>query len=310
MKRHWPILGASVSLVGLFALLAPVRHRAWIERSEGNAVQRIALESRSLLGMRRSAWGAQVTGTQAWGNARQGFFLSPRAAETFEIRAWPRFVQALSVSPSGGLNEGELMEQGDRDRFRAWFVAILEQQADGPSPAWEPAQRDCAGLLRFAFREAWGPHTEAWRSRVGFGGPAVAGDPNPALAGPWRQAFPTEEGWQPFAKGALLRRLSCVFLGREVAVAKPGDLLFFARGGARPQPDHAMAFVRPDLDGQPVLLYHTGPEQSGGTAQEGEVRRVRLDELLHHPDPPFRPLPENPAFLGVYRWKVLTEARY
>jgi uncharacterized protein YfaT (DUF1175 family) len=69
-----------------------------------------------------------------------------------------------------------------------------------------------------------------------------------------------------------------------------------------------MAFVRPDTDGQPVLLYHTGPEGSGATRSEGEVRRVRLDELLHHPNPDFRPLPENPAFLGVFRWKVLTES--
>jgi uncharacterized protein YfaT (DUF1175 family) len=30
---------------------------------------------------------------------------------------------------------------------------------------------------------------------------------------------------------------------------------------------------------------------------------------MHHPDPEFRPTPENPAFLGVYRWKVLSDAR-
>jgi uncharacterized protein YfaT (DUF1175 family) len=186
-------------------------------------------------------------------------------------------------------------------------VAILEQQLDGPSPAWEPAQRDCAGLLRFAFREAWGPHTEAWRNRVAFASPSVASDPSQSLAGPWRQAFPTPEGWRPFAKGAFLRRMACVPLGRELSEARPGDLLFFARGGAHAQPDHAMAFVRPDTDGQPVLLYHTGPEGSGATRAEGEVRRVRLDELMHHPDAEFRPLPENPAFLGVFRWKVLAE---
>jgi hypothetical protein len=68
-----------------------------------------------------------------------------------------------------------------------------------------------------------------------------------------------------------------------------------------------MAFVRPDLDGAPMLLYHTGPEGSGAARQPGDIRRARLDDLLHHPEPDFRPLPENPAFLGLYRWRLLTD---
>jgi hypothetical protein len=95
--------------------------------------------------------------------------------------------------------------------------------------------------------------------------------------------------------------------GRDLQLARPGDLIFFARGGAHAQPDHAMAFVRPDVDGAPMLLYHTGPEGSGATRKPGEVRRVRLDDLLHHPDPDFRPLPENPAFLGLYSWQLLAD---
>lgn len=55
-----------------------------------------------------------------------------------------------------------------------------------------------------------------------------------------------------------------------------------------------------------MLLYHTGPDGSAGT-DPGEVRRVRLDDLMHHPEPDFRPLPENPAFLGLYRWHLLAE---
>ena len=311
MKIALRLIAGGAAVAALLGALVPLRHRAWSERSEGNPVQRIVLESRSLFGLRRTAWDAKVEGAEAWGNARDGFFLAPERPVTLTIRAWPGFEASFPLQPIKGREAASaLLEQGDREAFRKWFVAILEQQLEGPSPAWEGPQRDCAGLLRFAFREAWGPHTEAWRARLAFSGPAVAGDPNPSLAGPWRTAFPTEDGWQPFAKGALLRRLACVSLGREVLEAKPGDLLFFARGGAHGQPDHAMAFVRPDGDGQPVLLYHTGPEGSGATRSEGEIRRVRLDELMHHPDPDFRPLPENPAFLGVYRWKVLVESPF
>lgn len=299
------ILGLGLALLASAAILAPVRHRGWIERSEGNPVQRVVLESRSLVGLRRTAWHAQLEGAEAWGSAADGFFCSPRQSVDVVLKAWPGFRQNLLVAPVLGDEPSALLGQGDRDAFRTWFVALLEQQTEGVSAAWEPAQRDCAGLLRFAFREAWGPHTEAWRERVGFSTSPVAAEPSLNLAGPWQQAFPTPEGWRPFAKGAFLRAHACESLGRDLAEAQPGDLLFFARGGSRAEPDHAMAFVRPAADGQPMLLYHTGPEGTGLTRKDGEVRRVRLDDLMHHPEADFRPLPENPAFVGLYRWKVL-----
>ncbi len=178
---------------------------------------------------------------------------------------------------------------------------------EAPSPAWEPAQRDCAGLLRFAFREALAPHTAAWRDRVGYAAPPPGQDPAPSFGGAWRGGFPTPDGPQAFARGLFLRNLSCVHLGRDIQLAHPGDLVFFARGGARSQPDHAMAFTRPDVDGMPMLVYHTGSEGGGIARPPGEVRRVRLGDLLQHPDPDFRPVPENPAFLGLYRWRLLAE---
>ena len=306
------ILGGGLAflVLAIAAALVPVRHGCRIERSDGNPIQRVVLESRSLLGLHCTAWNARVEGTEigsgvAWGGAREGFFLSPIQPVSIVLKAWPGFSQTMALSPIEAQASTTLLGQGDREAFRTWFVAILEQQLDGVSPAWEPAQRDCSGLLRFAFREAWGPHTESWRDRTGFPPSPVAFDPSPALAGPWKHGFPTPEGWKPFAKGAFLRTYACVPVGRDLSEASPGDLIFFARGGAHPEPDHAMAFVRPDSDGQPILLYHTGPEGSGLTRKDGEIRRVRLDELMHHPDPDFRPLPENPAFLGLYRWKVL-----
>jgi uncharacterized protein YfaT (DUF1175 family) len=40
----------------------------------------------------------------------------------------------------------------------------------------------------------------------------------------------------------------------------------------------------------------------------GEMRRVRLEELLQHPSPRWRPVEGNRNFLGVYRWNILKEA--
>lgn len=289
----------------------PFRVVAWVEAANGNPVQHLALEARSVLGLRVSPWRARVSGLPAWGNSTEGFYFAPTVPASISVSAFPRFNKTFSVVPSGGekLNGGlsGLSDEGDREAFRRWFVAILEDQLERLSPAWEPAQRDCSGLLRFAFHEAWGPHTEAWRARTAFGGVVAARNPSFESGGPWRNGFPTPEGWRPFAKGAVLRDLSCVFMGRDTQIAKAGDLLFFSRGGARPTPDHSMAFARPNADGMPVLVYHTGREQSGLSRDAGEMRRVRLSDLLQHPDPDFRPLPENPAFLGVYRWRVLAE---
>lgn len=302
-----PLLIAGAAGLGALAL-APVRHAARLETAEGNPVQRLVLESRSLFGLRRTAWGAKASGG-AWGNAVEGFFLGPIKPTHVELSAWPGFHQGFDLVPTGAaFGSGPSWDQGDREAFRTWFIALLEDQLERVSPAWEPAQRDCAGLLRFAFREAWGPKDPAWKARLSYTGAFVAKAPSAALAGPWAKGFPTPEGWQPFAKGAYLRDYACVPVGREVAEARPGDLLFFSRGDARRTPDHAMAFARPDADGMPVLIYHTGAEGSADSRDAGALRRVRLADLLQHPDSAFRPQPENPAFLGVYRWKVLADS--
>jgi hypothetical protein len=276
-----------------------------VDEDLANPVRRIRVESRSLLGLTRPGWGVRLAGAPAWGSAAEGFFLKVDEPRVVTLEVWPGFRQALSLAATPMTTPTSLAEEGDREAFRTWFVALLEQQLEAPSPAWEPAQRDCAGLLRFAFREALAPHTTAWRERVAFSAGPPGQDPSPTFAQAWRAGFPTPEGLQPFAKGAYLRRLACVALGRDLQQARPGDLLFFARGGAHAQPDHAMAFVRPDADGAPMLLYHTGPEGSGSSRHPGDLRRVRLEDLLHHPDPEFRPLPENPAFLGLFRWRPL-----
>jgi uncharacterized protein YfaT (DUF1175 family) len=305
MKTASILTVTAVAVAVAFGTLVPVRHRLAVESDPANPVCHLRVESRSLLGLKRTAWGVTLSGATAWGSGAEGFFLVTDRPAEVTVSAWPRFRQLLSISPSIAVRPSALKEEGDREAFRTWFVALLEQQLEAPSPAWEPAQRDCAGLLRFAFREALASHSAAWRERVAFSAGPPGQDPAPGFAWEWRGGFPTPEGTGPFAKSAYLRRLACVPLGRDLQLARPGDLIFFARGGARAQPDHAMAFVRSDLDGMPMLLYHTGPEGSGAGRQPGEIRRVRFDDLLHHPDPEFRPLSENPAFLGLFRWRLL-----
>src|SRR6185295_10853702 len=48
----------------------------------------------------------------------------------------------------------ELSSYMDRQNFRSWFTRIAETQFYEVSPQWNLEQRDCAGLARFAWREA------------------------------------------------------------------------------------------------------------------------------------------------------------
>ncbi|MBE3131976.1 MAG: DUF1175 family protein, partial [Acidobacteria bacterium] len=45
------------------------------------------------------------------------------------------------------------------------------------------------------------------------------------------------------------------------------------------------------------VVYHTGPDD----ASPGEVRKVRLIDLMRHPSPRWRPVTANPVFVGVFR---------
>ena len=64
-----------------------------------------------------------------------------------------------SDSDSDGFPDAaEINSQNDRNSFRMWFVTIAESQALHASDAWNIENRDCAGLVRFAYREALREH--------------------------------------------------------------------------------------------------------------------------------------------------------
>ncbi len=65
-----------------------------------------------------------------------------------------------------------------------------------------------------------------------------------------------------------------------------------------------MVFVGPsvfDPSARDWVVYHTGPDG----ASTGEVRKVRAQDLERHPAPRWRPVPDNPVFVGVFRLAFL-----
>jgi hypothetical protein len=98
-------------------------------------------------------------------------------------------------------------------------------------------------------------------------------------------------------------RHNSTFLAKRWEAAQPGDLLFFRQSQAE-HAFHMMVFLGPSLcasDAGPFAVYHTGPSGS----DPGEMRRPLISELLRHPEPRWRPSPQNPAFLGAFRWNLL-----
>src|SRR5512133_2200201 len=120
-------------------------------------------------------------------------------------------------------------------------------QVEAIDPAWDEAQRDCAGLVRFAYRAAF--------KRL---------DPRRAAEGPFRDAG------QPahFADAATLLRESFVRIGRDDAARaalRSGDLVAFARedeGGAPVY--HLMMIVRAEdpAHGKILVVYHPGEKDA------------------------------------------------
>jgi uncharacterized protein YfaT (DUF1175 family) len=229
----------------------------------------------------------------------------------------------LGLDPTDQFGDGtpdflRLQSEDDRIAFRHWFAFLAEstyfqKDEDRPKEA-----DDCAALIRFAYREALRKHNARWANQWRLAQlPNVASVrkyeyPHTALAA---GLFRTKPGafapddiangtFAQFADAESLRRYNTHFVSRQLNAARPGDLLFFRQGGHK-MPFHTMIYVGNSYftDGSDWIIYHTGPNDDA----RGEIRRVTVTELQHHPEFCWRPLPQNPAFLGVYRWNILRE---
>src|SRR5258708_37020773 len=101
--------------------------------------------------------------TLAWGFSRllpraRGFEGVPASAkQEAEINPLTPTSSAATLidSDNDGIPDtAELHTFQDRDNFRRWFTTIAETQFYQLSDQWKAEQRDCAGLGRFAMREA------------------------------------------------------------------------------------------------------------------------------------------------------------
>lgn len=213
----------------------------------------------------------------------------------------------------------ELRSFSDRESFRRWFTALAELQFYRLSPQWNAEQRDCAGLVRFAWREALRKHDRLWFQGMGDGVEAVAPDLRAFTLdrspigeklfrtefGSFQEADLNNGKLAEFADARTLKNYNSTFVNRDWHQAQSGDLLFFHQPWVQKYPYHVMIFLgeaRHANEGAPDwVVYHTG----ASAEDKGEVKKVRLSVLAQHPDRRWRPVEGNRNFLGFYRLKIL-----
>lgn len=226
---------------------------------------------------------------------------------------------SLDSDNDGIPNVEELQSFMDRENFRRWFTAIAEAQFYRLSEQWNSEQRDCAGLVRFAWREALRRHDRVWFQKMGPAYAAVAPDvghfnleQSPLGEKLFRTSFGSyKDGelsngtFSEFADARTLKNFNAKFISRDRRNAQAGDLLFFYQPWVQKFPYHVMIFLgdskQTGEEASDWVVYHTG--SSPGDA--GTLKKVQLSVLDHHPNKRWRPVESNSNFLGFYRLKIL-----
>ncbi|MFW6173788.1 MAG: DUF1175 domain-containing protein [Elusimicrobiota bacterium] len=212
-------------------------------------------------------------------------------------------------SNKNGLPDVVELDERNSEIFRFWFVNIAILQAIENSEVWSINEKDCAGLIRFAYKEALKNHDENWIKNLGFNQKewkeltgvnlSKLEDVNifnyPFIPVIGTSIFLTESGkFSAYADAYNLLRHNTVFVSKKVEDVEPGDILFFHFPD--PSTFHSMIFTG---DG---LVYHTGPVSEDS---EGKVKLWLFDDYMRLMPIQWLPVKENPFFLGFYRFKIL-----
>jgi uncharacterized protein len=248
----------------------------------------------------------------------------------------PAAVRLADAAPNHGNQLTDRFEDGtpdflrldspeDVESFRRWFAIIAEYQALRPSNELPGEISDCAALIRYAYRNALRGHDEAWFQETQMRPPDALPSvgkysyPHTPLGAALFRVKPGSYApndlktgaFAEFADAKTLKSLNMFLVSRDVRRARPGDVLFYFQLEQN-SPFHSMIFIgrsqwpvegeTPQVDD--IVVYHTGPIGR----KRGEMRRVRVEDLMRHPSPRWRPVEGNSNFLGVYRWHILREA--
>jgi uncharacterized protein YfaT (DUF1175 family) len=236
----------------------------------------------------------------------------PEEVSRYQRETEPKFKERAATGDIA------FLPNDDEHVVRDNVALVALAQAQRSSVRWQREQRDCAGLVRFAYKEAVSPRTAEQVKEIFYRPVAF-----PALRYPTKLVLPTYPTlWQTgfssegapqfdfFADAETLVGYNFRLKGRDVSMAENGDILAYRKDIGAESPYHLMIFGGPDAR-RGVVVYHTGSEPEVVPRRVGVVRKlappsvrvVRVSELSSSPDPIWMPIPSNPHFLGVFEWK-------
>jgi uncharacterized protein len=209
----------------------------------------------------------------------------------------------------------------DRAAFRHWFTFLAEVQYFNPPANRPPEIVDCSSLLRYCYRESLREHDSRWADEArlplvpAFNSVRKYSYPYTALnaalfrirSGPFTRLDLQNGAFAQFADAETIERFNTFRVSRDLRYAQPGDLFFFrrVRDGNRSS-FHSIIFLGHSQirsSTAEFVVYNTGPDG----AKNGQMRLLSISNLLHFPDPEWRPYTSNTQFLGVFRWNILRD---
>ena len=157
----------------------------------------------------------------------------------------------------------------ERAAFRGWFTALADS-ASALAPDRVPKEiDDCAALLRWCYRGALHAHDEGWQATM----PLDSRPPLPSIeqyaypltplganlfrasTGSYKAGDAGNGSFAQFANAKTLWQENTFFVTRNVASARPGDLLFY-RQLEQDSPFHSMILTGRAHE---WAVYHSGP---------------------------------------------------
>ncbi len=219
--------------------------------------------------------------------------------------------QLIRIEDVNGNNYPDFLELDTKDShsFSYWFNSIILNIINGYITLPENYE-DCAGLIRFAYKESLKKHDQIWIKATGFRG-VVKEDVQkynyPDIPFYGTNIFKvdrksiTPDSFSNYASARVLVEMNMDFLSKNIEVAESGDILVFFHPEDPEFPYHVMVYFEDPVSFEQYSIYHTGPID---VFNKGEFRVVKTKNL-YKADPTWMAVPENKNFMGVYRFKIL-----
>ncbi|WP_305081932.1 DUF1175 family protein [Oceanotoga teriensis] len=194
------------------------------------------------------------------------------------------------------------LNQEDSENFNNWFNSIIINIANNNMKLPEN-YADCAGLIRFAYKESLKKHDSKWLLEKGYKG-IIYEDINkynyPEIPNIGTNIFKSEDNWTNFVSARILIEKNMKYIGKDINKAESGNILYFIHPEDINFPYHVMIYIK--NYGEDFLIYHTGPVDNDNL---GEIRVVKLEEIKLS-DPTWMPIKENGYFRGIFKFQILS----